>query len=377
MIRLKLHHSMKKISSLFVMLTFSVMPCKNKVDKAFVALEMHDYFKAKDLFYGSLKKEPVAASFGLSKIFYQDRNYFQNLDSAKRYIDKAIVHHSILLEKGKEKLLRWSIDSISLYDHLDSLAGKVFWSQESIFSVNEINDFLINYPTYSQKGKVREIRDRRAFNDAKKDGSLFALQQFMETYPTAKQFQEAKEIYEYQKFTHNTAMGNEEELSNFIDRNPNSPYLRQAQKDLFMLYVQDDTKERYDEFIHKYPDNPNAQFALYNLLELSLYDFSLESLEAFLAIYSEMRMSSAVQGYLMHFQSEKDRNDPYFVGNYSNEPNSSNDQDWVEGMQQFTEKEKIGYRSVLDSVVIQSIFDDAFDFKGGLAVVEKDQNMGS
>jgi hypothetical protein len=55
------------------------------IDKAFEALEMKDYFKAKHLFHKVLDKERIAANYGLCRVHLEQQNPFYNLDSARVY----------------------------------------------------------------------------------------------------------------------------------------------------------------------------------------------------------------------------------------------------------------------------------------------------
>src|SRR5690554_4450406 len=69
-----------------IILFFSIELFAGRIDRAFEALEVYNYFKAKDLFYKSLKKDLVPASYGLSIIYGRNDNPFYNLDSAYKYI---------------------------------------------------------------------------------------------------------------------------------------------------------------------------------------------------------------------------------------------------------------------------------------------------
>ena len=70
--------------------SFSYSPISlGKLEQGFQALEIFDYFKAKDLFYKSLKKHEAPASYGLSVIYGSDNNPFFNLDSAYKFIYAA------------------------------------------------------------------------------------------------------------------------------------------------------------------------------------------------------------------------------------------------------------------------------------------------
>ena len=307
---------MTKIFSILLISFFSLFPCRKKIDKAFEALSQHDFFKAKSLFEKSVKKQPAAASYGLSKVFYDNLNHFHDLDSAKKYVDMAAVHYSILTVKEKAELLEWSIDSMSISKHNDDIASRIFQVQKDILSVDDLNAFLKTFPDFTGYEEIHDLRNDRAYKNAMADGSLFALKNFIDTYPNAKEIGKARDTYELQQFRQNTAVGTEEELAIFIRDHQESPYLLQAQNDLYKIYFDHDTKEKYEEFVSKYPENPNAEFAFYNLVELQLYNFSNESLNTFLAKYPSYGEVEYIKEYQHYFQDLKKAEDPFYVGNY-------------------------------------------------------------
>ena len=70
-----------------------------KLDVAFEALKIHNYFEAKRLFEKSIKSEPTGGAYGLSLILSNDKNPFYQLDSALKYVVKAETF--LPLEKDK------------------------------------------------------------------------------------------------------------------------------------------------------------------------------------------------------------------------------------------------------------------------------------
>ena len=67
---------------LLILLLWSVPTSAGKIEKAFEALKIYDYFQARELFKKSLKSNPSAAAYGLSLICSNDKNPFYQLDSA-------------------------------------------------------------------------------------------------------------------------------------------------------------------------------------------------------------------------------------------------------------------------------------------------------
>ena len=77
---------MPKVLVFLLLCIFSFKSPASTIDKAYKALQEYDYFKAKKLFYGQLKKNPTQAAFGLATIYYRNDNPFHKLDSAYKYI---------------------------------------------------------------------------------------------------------------------------------------------------------------------------------------------------------------------------------------------------------------------------------------------------
>ena len=65
---------LKIIFGLLIIFCFTKNVKAGGLDKGFEALNIHDYFKAKQLFYKSLKKDSAAASYGLSVIYGRNNN---------------------------------------------------------------------------------------------------------------------------------------------------------------------------------------------------------------------------------------------------------------------------------------------------------------
>ena len=69
--------------SVLILASAAIVPKpSSKLVKAFAALEIHNYFAAKDLFYKAMKKDTLASGYGLSIIYARNNNPFYNLDSA-------------------------------------------------------------------------------------------------------------------------------------------------------------------------------------------------------------------------------------------------------------------------------------------------------
>ena len=110
------------------------------VNKGFEALEIHDYFKAKVIFYKAIKKQTAAAAYGLSVIYSRNNNPFYNLDSALHYAKISTSSYWInTSEKKKLKYKTYGVDTVSVCKQRDVVDEKCFLfskEQNTITSYN-------------------------------------------------------------------------------------------------------------------------------------------------------------------------------------------------------------------------------------------------
>ena len=77
-----------KVNKLLIFYLISTSFCLkgSKIEDAFEALSIYDYFKAKKLFYTELKRAiKSAAAYGLAMIYRRTDNPFSNTDNASKY----------------------------------------------------------------------------------------------------------------------------------------------------------------------------------------------------------------------------------------------------------------------------------------------------
>src|SRR5580700_8828380 len=98
-------------------ISFGVTLYAGKINKAYKALAIYDYFKARHLFQKAIKHKHnlLTASYGISTISSRNDNHFYNVDTAYVYVLKAQKAYKASTPKQK---LNWKkdykIDSISI-----------------------------------------------------------------------------------------------------------------------------------------------------------------------------------------------------------------------------------------------------------------------
>lgn len=194
------------------------------LEKAFERLEIYDYFNARELFLKSMKKEPAAASFGLSKIHISADNPFYNLDSASIYILKTDSTFIQLSDKQKSKYLLLGISQESINQLKDSICTKAFLSAEKSSSVDQLNHYLAKFSFCGSQEQAEEIRNSIAFQEARTLNTAAAYKSFLEKYPKSDEFKDAQNRYYERVFEEETASQQLGAYERFISMYPESPY---------------------------------------------------------------------------------------------------------------------------------------------------------
>ena len=188
------------MKQLFTCILLSLLFCSfifpSKIEKAYNALEIYNYFEAKRLFQQTFKKEVLASGYGLATIYSRNDNPFYNLDSAFRYAKKLNAFYAASDTKRRIELKKFSIDSLS-----------IIWLQQKIDSLEFVNTkkqhtlaayqkFIEQHKTALQLNDAVEQRNQLAYELAKTEGTLQAYQQFIDTYPNSKQAIAAKKDFD-------------------------------------------------------------------------------------------------------------------------------------------------------------------------------------
>src|SRR5690606_20758506 len=118
---------MKLLLSLaFLFFMFPLNVSEGKIKKGFRALDIYNYFEAKQLFEKSLKKQTAPAAYGLSIIYHRQDNPFFNLDSAYNHIVLAYNHYPLLKPREKEKYGLLGVDSVAIVRQREIISTQLF-----------------------------------------------------------------------------------------------------------------------------------------------------------------------------------------------------------------------------------------------------------
>ncbi len=375
---------LKIIVSIFLVLFFTIGVNASTLSKGFEALEIHDYFKAKSLFYKTLIKQPAAAAYGLSVIYSRNNNPFYNLDSALHYA--KISTNSFwekTSEKQKLKYKEYDVDTVSVCNQRDVVDEKCFVFANEINTIKGYNHFITNNVGALQIEQAVTNRNVLAYNDAKTTNTSYVYKLFIETYPKAEQINEAKARYDKQLFKEYTIDRTLASNVKFILEQPNSFYVSQAQQNIYELSTKSKTVKAYYDFVKTYPNNLSIPKAWRNIYNLSTQVRTSKNIKRFLNQFPDYPFKEELeQDYAL-------ANKKYYHIQKGNKWGFVNEQlkeviptiySWAsnfsEGAAAVMLNGKVGFINKNKNTVISFEYDEAEPYVNGLAVVGKNDKYG-
>ena len=373
---------LSKIFKIGFILLFSVNAFAGKIDKAYEALKIYDYFKAKSLFQEVLEDEPIAARYGLTIIYYRSDNPFHNLDTAYAYIQKIEVDFEDLKSKGQKKLLEFEIDK----DHISKLHNDIllaFWNNvKDTKNVRLFNAFIVKFPDFYDIENVKRLRTDLAYNKAVELNSFQSYRGFYETYPDDPRSAEAKTIYEKKLYEAKTADNNLQSYIDFIYIYPENPYAKDAEEKIFLLATKSRTAKSYKWFVDKFPKNPHAEEAWKNLFVLSFTDFNDQEIGKFIRDnhnfpYPDLLRESRILRDVELYQISKEDKWGYIGvdGKVEIEPKYEFENNFSNEYALVANEVFVGYIDKTGKQVIGFIYDDGGNFINGVANVTRGDSI--
>lgn len=340
---------MRLIKPLFFYLILTAFSLRGaKINQAYEALSIYDYFKAKKLFYEVLKKEPkAAAAYGLSTIFYRTDNPFSNTDSAAKYI--TLAGNFFKISPTKESYNGFNIDSLNISFLADSIAQKLLKKAFLANSTSALESFLINNPFAGTDLKEQAIlkRDQLIFAANQyynNSDSTFAL---MLRFPQSHLYPELQTLYDKQLFEEYTALKSAQVYIDFIRLYSNNKFVGKAQDDLFHLYRKNNDVQGLEFYVHNYPKSRSANEAWKLLYALTVKSYNNEELTGFMNAYPEFPFKESIN-------KEIELNNKILI--------PLNDSDFV------------GFIDTSGIFAIPALYDAATPFKEGVAVVNRNDS---
>ncbi|MCA6362000.1 MAG: WG repeat-containing protein [Bacteroidetes bacterium] len=272
---------MKRFLLVAICVQFSGFLCAGKLERGFAALKIYNYFKARELFLGSMKRHPAGASFGLAEICSRTDNPFHDPMRAYNYVQEAKFSLPLTKKNERSRLARLGITDSSLRvleQRIDSLC---FRQAQKINTLAAYNLFIENNCDSQLVAAATESRNALAFSQTVGIHTWQAYLAFMSDYPQAAQVPVAAARYHELLFLSSTEAGTPEVFENFLRSYPESPYRLQAEDSLYSLSVPEHTVAQYYAFVQKHPANRNVPDAWKRIYRLSVNDFTTASISRF------------------------------------------------------------------------------------------------
>ncbi len=374
----------KKLSIFGLLLLTGIVIVGCHVQKGFQALDVYNYFAAKEHFEKSLKKDEVAASYGLSIIYLRDDNPFSNIDSSLHYIVRATTNYSTLTANQKKTYAELNADSLSIFEFREKVAQEHYRRARQQNSIPLYNQFLAKNGWSTFYDSAVYYRDELAFQQASTTGTAEAYGQFLETYKTSVFAAEAESNYDRLVYQEETATDNITDYLSFLKAHPNSPYRADAEDQIYRLYTKTGSLAAYKKFIETYPENRNVPFAWKKMFITYLQsNYSTNSIQNFLTEFKDYPFKADLEEQMasadLLLLPIKERNKWGYIsadGSRYIEPQYEVAEPFYEGLAIVLLEGKYGFVNKAGDLVIDALFDDAFKMNEGHAVVEIDENWG-
>ncbi len=273
------------IVSLAILLISAGLP--SRLEKAYEALTIYDYFKAKDLFYKSLKNDSVAASYGLSIIYSRSDNPFTQIDSAHKYINISQEKWTVVDVDSRLDCSSVGVDSLSISDQAYAVDSLAFLRAELINEIDAWDEFIDGFDNAAFRTKAVENRNEMVFGLAKAENTSMAFSTFLTSYPNAAQAGEAAKFYESRNFEERTAGNTQQGYQTFLDSFPTSPYAPDADERIYNMATTGGKAEDYLSFIQTVPRVPFRDLAGRRIYASEVKEVNAESIADFTLSYPD------------------------------------------------------------------------------------------
>lgn len=203
----------------------------------------------------------VEAKFIYAQYFLSNGNPGFSADSARNYIQRAILDIGQSTPKQKERLQKIGIDSATLLLFKSRVDSAAFEYARQKNTVESYSLFITHYPLAIDHSKAIELRDEVAYLDALRKNTPAAFKNYVETYPTSRRVSDAEDRYEQLIYKEKTSSGNVEDYKSFLNQFPKSAYRNEAEKFIFEVSTSSGLIADYINFIRLYPNGSQSSKA--------------------------------------------------------------------------------------------------------------------
>lgn len=351
----------------------------SKLEKAYQALELRDYFKAKNLFNELYSKDPSAeAAYGLAIIYFRNDNPFYQIDSALKYA--YIAFNLYPSAKPEQKIAGFTISKATLFNKVDSVSLKQFNKTKELNTVKAFDDFLENNYLCgsSVKLKALQLRDELELSLLKKVNHSDSTKFFLLTHPFTKLKKEVNSMLDKQLFEENTKQKRAKDYIGFIKNYPNSEMLNTAYDKLFSIYKQQADVTGLAFFAKTYPKAQQNTDAWKQLFSLTVKSYSYSELKKFIDTYPEFPLKNSI---LKELELNKLIIYPYTINDFTGfidetgkiiiKPEYDAVSNFYEGLSVVNKNDTVFFINKNNENTFEKTFSDAHVFNDGIAPVKQ------
>jgi len=347
-------------------------------DKAYEALSIYDYFKAKKLFYQSYEKSPsVAAAYGLSVIYSRNDNPFYKADSASKYAQRAAAHFN---EQAQSfEIHGFLIDNQQVNNQLKKCIQLCFREALNANQSLAWDKFLLQNLLAAAEVRTEAIyrRDELDFNKVLNENNSKNTRDFLKTHPVSQFYAEAFQLLERQIYEETCPNKNEQELKRFLIQFPKNKMRHSALDVLYSIYRKNNDVQGLKYFVYNYPQSPQINEAWKLLFSLSVRSYSDDELIRFLAMYPEFPLRNTILKELQFssyrffaFKNEGSYGYIDTIGNIRIPAMYDNAGSFKEELALVSRNDSVWFINKFNENVFHQVFDEAYGFNSGAAPVK-------
>ncbi len=368
---------LKKIVFILILSATSLILRASKIEGAFEALSIYDYFKAKNAFYSQVTKSAkTAACYGLATIFYRSDNPFHQLDSASKYISLAGNYHK--LKHLKEVYFGFTIDSLAIRGLADSIARKSLEIAQKLSSITIYEKFLTANTFASQqlRQEVFYLRDELNYKAALSHNLSDSTQKNILRFPESFFINDYFILFDKQTFEEQTNSKTIDQYVAFIKKYPKNKFVFQAQDELFEIYKKNYTIQELDFFVKNFPGSHSVNEAWKLLYAISVQSYNTSELQNFMERYPEFPFKASINKEIeLNNKLLIPVNDSDFIGfidtsgKYAILPEYEEATSFKEGLAVVTKNDSTFFINKENTNIFNAFYTDAYPFNNGFAPV--------
>jgi hypothetical protein len=267
----------------------------SKIETAFEALRIYDYFKAKKLFYSELnKKHKAAAAYGLATIYYRHDNPFHHSDSASKFI--TLSGNYLKQTKLSEIIAGYTIDSLNIQILADSVSNLAYSKAALKGDISSLEQFLLSNPYASAKLKsgVLYMRDELYYKLNLGHNSSDSTKQYLIRFPESFFLNDYLFLLDKQIFEEQTLTKKATQLISFLKRFTSNRFAEEAKDELFQIYSKNRKQEELDFYVRNFPKSHFINEAWKLLYSLTVKSYNTTELQSFISRYPDFPFKASI-----------------------------------------------------------------------------------